>query len=91
MDELSGIAAFLAAILIVLALYRLSVLEQRVGTLSRLEGKVSRIEGKVDALLRHSGSHMILMRTCLTMSFEPYSRERKFKLSSIIARRRGSD
>jgi len=55
MDELSGIAAFLAAILIVLALYRLSVLEQRVGTLSRLEGKVSRVEGKVDALLKHAG------------------------------------
>ena len=48
MDELSGIAAFLAAILIVLVLFRLSVLEKRMVTLSRLDGKV-------DALLKHAG------------------------------------
>ena len=55
MVELSGIAAFLAAILLVLTLFRLSVLEKRVFTLSRLEGKLSRLEGKVDALLKHAG------------------------------------
>ena len=55
MDELSEIAAFLAAILIVLTLYRLFVLEQRVGRLSPLESKLSRLEAKVDVLLKHAG------------------------------------
>ena len=50
-----GLAAFLAAILIVLTLFRLSVLEKRVVTLSRVEGKLSRLDGKVDALLKHAG------------------------------------
>ena len=63
MDELSEIAALLAAILIVLTLYRLFVLEQRVGRLSPLESKLSRLEGKVDELLKHVG-----------IAYDPYER-----------------
>jgi len=55
MDELLEVAALLAAILIVLTLYRLFVLEQRVGRLAPLESKLSRLEGKVDVLLKHAG------------------------------------
>lgn len=48
MVELSGAAAFLAAVFIGVTMFRLSALEKRVAALSGLDGKL-------DALLKHAG------------------------------------
>ena len=48
MVDLSGTAAILAAIFILMTLFRLSALEKRVAALSVLDGKL-------DALLKHAG------------------------------------
>ena len=48
MVELSGTASLLAAVFIVIMLFRLSALERRVAALAGLDGKI-------DALLKHAG------------------------------------
>lgn len=48
MDEVTGIAAFVAAFFAAAVLFRLSAVEQRLATLSRMNVKL-------DALLKHAG------------------------------------
>ena len=83
MVELSGIAAFLAAILLVLTLFRLSVLEKRVVTLSRLEGKV-------DALLKHAGIAYDPYENLSDDVIRAVQQGEKFKLSSTMQKAKGS-
>jgi hypothetical protein len=83
MVELSGIAAFLAAILLVLTLFRLSVLEKRVVTLSRLEGKV-------DSLLKHAGIAYDPYENLSDDVIRAVQQGEKFKLSSTMQKAKGS-
>ena len=83
MVELSGIAAFLAAILLVLTLFRLSVLEKRVVTLSGLEGKV-------DSLLKHAGIAYDPYENLSDDVIRAVQQGEKFKLSSTMQKAKGS-